>query len=868
MAGTTIDIIYRFLADTKQYEQQIKNMGNAVDPSKVAPVDFSRFEETFNGIKGFHQELNRLVKTQQISANEAKRLRTEYDALKKDAAEISRILSSTPKGGFAAAFTASRSRGTNSSAQQGYAGNTQEDINRLTRDAALFDRAYNNTFMRVGKKVVDMRTGLKATTATFKQFGQLSREELEKLANTTQKPVKGMKQIGLELSALVRQFRGFARVGSAMTQLGTTFGILGAAITGGGFKLASDYIKSVEEGVTGASETSREWNKQMEAIKKSSLQIGAVVAKQTVPLLERGAQILAKVAAFIEKNPEMVGTAMKAGLVITGLSAIVGFIGKGITLTTDVAFLLAAKEVAFAGEEMAGAATGMNVAADKFVGATAAMNGGAGGKAAAGAAGIGLGGAAIVAAVVAAAAIGTDKIFDTIQKRDVKMGDYITELKQMLSFSAGGAGMLSQKMFNSLVPKSFEIQGDRGLEWFGKVAKALGLIEKPANAAADALTGLSDVLANSLKRDEALKAFEQYKADDLELLRKYYADRKKIEVDAQADILKANENLARGIAKALQDQANAISKANADYKADEEKAAAKYNEDRRKILQDAGDEILKLEADLQEKLRKLKMDYEERETELVAQRDAVGLIKNRKKYLQDVAEAQRETNREIAERRAEIGKRLKELQREYELERAQRYNDWVAKIKEIQTQTQEEIKQLRAKHAEELKQIQIDRNNKLKELNISLVEERKRRYNAFIAQIRDLDAALLGETNRKKQYYSLMLKDLDAFLAKYRAGMASMQAAVPSKQVGGYVNGGLYRLHSGEYVLNPGTTSILESMLGRKLTQSAVLQAVGGGSRNTVVWNDSRRFDSRLQPSDRRMIAQDTLGLLQGVIGG
>lgn len=867
MAGnTTIDVIYRFLADTRQYEDAIRNMGDALDPSKVKPVDFSQFEKYIGGMKGFRAELDRLVKTQKISREEADKIKRTYDEIKQAAKEINGILANPPKGGLKEAFTAARSRGAGGAGTQGYAPNTQADVNRLTNDAALFQRAYANTFQHVGKKVVDMRTGLRATANDFKNFGRLSREELEKLATATNKPKKSFRELGRELGTLVRDFRGFARVGSSLTQIGTTLSIMGAALTGGIWKSAADYIKAVEDGTVAASDTSRSWNKEMQAIQKSSQRIGAVMAAQTIPLLEEGAKLLGKLADYFEKHPEMAALALKTGIVLTGIGAITAAVGKGITLATDIAFLTAAQEVAAGGAEVAAGAATMNVAADKIVGAAAAMNGGKG-AVTAGAAGIGLGGAAILVGTTAAAAIATDKVFDYFQKRDVKFGDYITELKQVLAFSAGGAGMISEKIANIFRPAKFDVS-NTGQEWFAKVAKALGLIKDPANEAADSLSNLSDVLANSAKREEALKAFEDYKADDLELLRKYYADRKEVDVKAQADILKANADLASGIAKELAQQATQISRATAEYKADENKAEAKYQDDRRKILQDASKDTLEIERNLQEQLRKLKMDYEEREAEFLAQRDAVNLVKNRQKYLRDVSEAQRQANDEIAKRREEVGRRLKELQQEYDAERKQRFADWQAKVKEITAQTKAEIDELRAKHAAELRQIQLDRNAKLKELELQLKEDRNRRYQAFIAQIRDLDAELLGESALRKKYHDAMLKELDSFLARYRSGMTSLLNSVPSKQVGGYVGGGLYKLHSGEFVLNPGTTSTLEQMLGRKLTQSSVMQLAGASNRTSVVWNDSRRFDSRLGANDRRMITNDTLDLLSSVVGG
>jgi hypothetical protein len=84
--------------------------------------------------------------------------------------------------------------------------------------------------------------------------------------------------------------------------------------------------------------------------------------------------------------------------------------------------------------------------------------------------------------------------------------------------------------------------------------------------------------------------------------------------------------------------------------------------------------------------------------------------------------------------------------------------------------------------------------------------------------------------------------------------------------VGGYVNGGLYNMHPGEFVMNSETTSAAERLAQGQLSQDAVLGMLasgGGGGGGRVVWNDNRRFDSRLSVEDRRAINNDTKRILE-----
>jgi hypothetical protein len=67
------------------------------------------------------------------------------------------------------------------------------------------------------------------------------------------------------------------------------------------------------------------------------------------------------------------------------------------------------------------------------------------------------------------------------------------------------------------------------------------------------------------------------------------------------------------------------------------------------------------------------------------------------------------------------------------------------------------------------------------------------------------------------------------FIAKAEEMTTASGAATSGRQHGGYVNSGLYRLHSGEYVLSPPTARQAERFVGGGLTQGGLLGALAGG---------------------------------------
>jgi len=645
---------------------------------------------------------------------------------------------------------------------------------------------------------------------------------------------------------------------------------LGTGLVGGIFAGANKYVSSAKV----ANEITLEWKKSQDSLNKSGERVGAVLAREALPLLRQAARLASEAAGFVESHPEIVRAALNAGLITAGIGAIGVAVSKGIKLYADAIYLTTV------GTQLT-AAKLMDTAADKQLLAAGYTSRGIGlGKAAQGAQTggeiaqdlrknlLGTGGmAAVVGQVVvllgsfAAGLVVADKAFDALEGRDYKFADYVTQVKQGIAIDAKRIADFFANGDYSFKAGQQGLDPNTGNEVFRKVATALGLLKNESDEAANSLDNLSHSISESAERDAIVKAYQDYKEADKELVRNHYRERDKIIQDALAAERASNSKFASDVTRVRTNLSSALGKAYADFQRNEEKAQQDYAEQRSQIIRDSGEEIRNIETTLQEDLRKLKQDSLDKERELTANRDALGLAKQRESYNQEHDERIREANQEIAQRRRDLAVKLNDLQASFVREREQRYAEYQARSAELRANAEAEIKQLQEQHAEELRNIRQQRIDRIKELNAQLQDEQKRRREALIATIRDLDAALLGEERLREQYYAATLRELDAFLNAYKTKASSLTGAVlGNRALGGYVNDGLYKLHQGEFVLNPATTRLLESMIGTQLTQGNVAGNVN--NNRSISLTDQRRFDSSLGAAERRAIKKDTEELL------
>lgn len=607
----------------------------------------------------------------------------------------------------------------------------------------------------------------------------------------------------------------------------------GTALVGGILGFANKYVNNAKE----ATAVTIAWKREQDSLNKSGTRFGAVLSQEALPLLREGARLAEGVASFVETHPEAVRAALNTGKVLIGLGAIGLLVSKGISLFADAKYLLtipvqmeaARLQDRAAAKQLEAAllrAKDLGISVPNTPGGGAAATGGL----AAAATSVGL----VVAGVIAA--------------------KYAVDLVNLVLQKTG-------------IAKSIADAQQKILETSKRPYPGIIAAARPGATSGTATSPDLAGAAVSPQFDAVLKAYENYKQDDLAAVQKHYEDRKKIMADALASEQKSNAQYAANVAKVRSQTSSALSSASKDLQAANEKAEVDYQTNRAQIIRDGNQEIEQLQQDLQERLRKNQKEHEDRVFDLTNSRDALGLAKERDSFKDEQSEAKREAKQEINQRRADIAQRLSDLAQSYEQERAQRFADHEARVAEIRAQAAQQLTELRLQHAAELREIQQAKIDRIKQLDESYNEERKRRYQQLIQSIRDLDASLLGEKNLKTKYQAAMLSDLDRFLASYKAKLGSLAAAVPGKADGGYTAGLVRTGERGvEWIASHNTTRAAEAMIGGRLTQEGLLSALAsGGRRNTLNLNDSRRFSGEYTNAMRREIHRDTLELLGGL---
>lgn len=702
----------------------------------------------------------------------------------------------------------------------------------MSKDAAKFAEAYINAENK-------MSDAVSATQVKLKAEAKLLRAEI------------AGSQSDLLNAQIARQNQLASQIGGiSRGALG-----LGLGITGGIFAAASKYVKDAKE----ATEVTRQWKEEQDSLAASGEKIGRSFAEASLPLLKIAADVADRVSQFVDDHPDVVSAALNTGVALATLGAVGIAVSKGIKIVADV------KALSLVSGQL-NAARLQDLAADKqllaaklrakelgidITGLKTAAPAAAGGATVGGIAGA----AAVLTGALAIGTIVGDRIFDKLEGRDVQFKDYITTFKQAITIDAGKLGALFGKSD----------------EWFKSVGIALGLLQNDAEKAAAAVTGV----AASPALDGILKAYEDYKRDDLKMVQDHYNDRKKITDDALKAERAENARFAESTRRINSQRQSALASEAASFASANEKADRDYQTQRATITRDGDLEIVRIREESQERLRKLESDHAERADELTRARDALGLVKEQRRFRAERSEELRSTANEIRQRRQDIAIRLADLQRGYEEERAQRAAEHQARVSEIIAQAREQLIELQKEHAAELREIQIQKVAKIRELDQQFLEERKRRTQYFIQQVRDLDASLLGEKNLKEQYHKAMIADLDKFLSTYQTKLASLSAKAPaSKNAGGYAGYGTYLLGDSpgggrgprEYVMDGHTTAMAERMIGGALTRDRLAAALAfgaGGNRQSVTYNDNKRLDSRIPNADRMLMEDNVIARIK-----
>lgn len=758
-----------------------------------------------------------------------------------------------------------------------------DELKRIQGEALKAGKALNTMGTGAAQKTEAAQKQVTKLGIELAKLGERAQQSSKKVNEGIDSNIRKLKELE-ETAKRVRQQS--ALVSGAAARGAAIFGqglLAGGAVVGGILAEANRYAKE-EEGAKRATAATREWMRATEDLARARRRVDAILLRESLPLLQEAARIAERAADVIEKHPEIVQAALKTGLVVAGLSAVGLAVSKGIKLVADTTYIVAtATELLAARIHKKAAEDELKAASAKLITNRAddlRKAFGIGTAPAAGAAGSGLAlplaGIVASTAVTVAVAKGLNYFNDVLSQ---KLGPTVAKVTDFIvSWQTSTIPGLS-------AVRILLREADGQKTKIGDLVRAILKIGDAAETAS-ARTGTTggrapvrpETSPNRMSTDtqQALvDAWSSWQEDDAKLVREAAARRVQIVADAEKQIAAAIKQYSSQRvsinARFDQQRAELIS----GYADDLKKAEQDYARNRAEIIRAAGEDIQKIEADHQETLRKMTLDHNDRVSELVAARDALGLVKEEQRFNRERSESERDINREISQRRQDTARRLQELAEEYALERAQRQEQFQQALKENEVRRQEELKAAAQAHAEQLAQIREQRAAQLRELQEGLNAERIRRREMFIAQIRDLDASLLGERNLKVKYYNLMLQDASNWLNAYRLKLASAGSlsgttgTIGTRDSGGYADRGLYRLAwngQREFVLSGSSTRAAEQIIGAQLNQDNLLRALTGMGSRQMNYYDQRRMERPLSKDDRNMYEQGAMDALNKML--
>lgn len=562
-----------------------------------------------------------------------------------------------------------------------------------------------------------------------------------------------------------------------------------------------------------ASGVSARWLTTQQEIQTATVRIGGALAESVLPAMEGIADAAMKVADWMEQNPALAKAAamFAGGAITTGTLLLVG----GQLMSSAAAFAQLMQMVK-------GTTFGAKIAA-----------------AAPAAVGVGLpvGGAI---AGEAALMFSANRLGAYLGEK-VGLGTYQEQLARV-----GQAATVGAYYLGGLVGKQNE--------WALSVGKLLGVIDTASTKTENA--------ASQIQVD----AFVKYQNEQKKAEQDYQDQRTKIIEDAGQQVVEATQKYEADRAKLIAAAGeNATKEATALYR-QEQQAEQDYYLNQTKVVRDAGRQAERAQEDHLHRMAELQAAHDQRITDLAAERDALGMVREMQSYERQRSDAERQYQVETARRNQDLAIRLSDMDQEFQQERARRMQNYQLQRQEQAVELQQQLKDLDANHKAEMAQIQAQEQKKLNDLRIQFNKEQAARYTAFAQQLRDLNAFMGQETQLRTQYYDYWTKQFQAFVA---GNKDLMTTAYPTRDSGGYVDRGLYMMKRGEYVLTDTTTAMLEKLAGSKLSQAAILGlTAGGGGGMTIHYYDQKRIDGRVTASDKRMITQASLSQLAEVLNG
>lgn len=781
------------------------------------------------------------------------------------------------------------------------------------------------TLDKVGEKA-------KGAAVAVKQVGQAAAGASQAVKQANVQAAASFDQIAKKIEEAKRKANELRENSERLTSLMMVFTAMGAALTGPIVMGAMKYVQYAGM----ADETSRKWMWAMSGIEKSQNRIGNVGAQAILPYLDAAAKLAEKSAGFVEKHPEVIKAALNIGAAVTSIGILGMAVSKGIRIYADF------KSLAAAAQQMA-AARMMESAANKQLAAATEMALGGGGSPAAprkaggpmsGLAGLGLPLLGIAGATTAIA--GGIHLGGQMERNQTRGREWAAPGLSALS-SIPGLGVLPMLAGSGLTigrgVEGLRSKIDSGsldnLPLIGGLIEKIKRVGDAADEAADPLEDMEKAIANQ----QAVQRFIQYRQEEKMAAEQYNIDRNNIEenfakqraqIERQYEQQRTNivEQFAKQQAQAVADFQFMQARQARDFARSEQQAEEDYYKQRSEAAKDFSEETQRIEEDHQRQMEQLRKEHQYRLEDLVASRDALGIVAEMRAY-----ERQRKTEEEnfsIEQRRRnqDWGEQLAEMEDAFQEQRQDRLDNYELMLADQQEDFERQQTRAQEAHEDQLKEMEKAHRDQLTELKNAKAAELERLKFEYGRQKDLRETTLADEYRMMSQQLGLQKTEFDTFwtdatkgwknfieqiqtmnsnlpgygttTADNGTGISSGGSATPgntmvgisgagsqigqARAYGGYASFGRYILGEAgsEFVLNAGTTRAAERVLKSSLTQQNILASLvsgsSGGSRRGASLSQTFVFNSEIDEATMVMVRREAYragleGLLEATEG-
>jgi hypothetical protein len=518
------------------------------------------------------------------------------------------------------------------------------------------------------------------------------------------------------------------KFGTDLQNIGQQMTIIGSVGLAAIGGLAAKYMQAMP-----LDETSLRWAQAQKDIEQSFIRVGAIAANELLPVIEKIADLSEKAAAFVEANPEVI----KAVLAASAALAVGGTVIKGAGMLST----LAGKAAPYAPAVGGALATG-GKAAGAFL--------------------TGLGGAATLG--VGAGALG----YNAIAER-AGLSSAGTILGQGASIAAYGAGSLFGKQD----------------EWMRAMGEMTGVIEKQADAAGNqgASSMASFAQQNVQMWIDHNKNLEKAAQDHQERV----ADIEASGAERRQDIIKRfGEQAANAEARYAQARSDAITQFT---KQDRDSETDHYRA-RLKAAASFGVAVQRAEQDHQRNMQKLQRDHQRRLVDLVDDRDAFGIVREKERYADARDEAEDSYRVQAARRSEDFARQLADMDENYRHQRDRRRRDFQENQSQAAKDHQENLVRIAQQKAQELAAQEKAQAMELKKAQEGYDKQIRMMQTAFIDRIDAMSQSIRGNTDAWIKYMQQSATNFEQWLAGLRSRSATNFGSRPLeyRANGGWVN--------------------------------------------------------------------------------